>query len=206
MFSFEDVSYGPLRHVHAHIMPGITAIAGTSGSGKTTLFNLMTKLVRPDGGSVSFEGRSLATWDAVQLRRTVVTVPQESFIWPGSVRDNLYLTFRFHCLPLPAEAVLEEVLELVGLGKPLDAECVSFSGGERARLSLARSLVVGPSWVLWDEPTAALDGVAAQQLFTRVQRVFRERDRNLVFITHNPDLFAAASHRLLVEGGQVAQA
>ncbi len=203
MFRFEDVSYGPLRHVTFDIPPGITAVSGQSGSGKSTLLRLMSKLVEPTSGKISFLGKSLAEWDGVALRRQVLAIPQESFIWPGTIRDNLSVGYQFHNRPIPDDSSFCSVLTVVGLDKSLDTDCDTLSGGERARLSMARCLLVQRSWALWDEPTAALDADAAHSLFSRVRSELTGRDLSLVYVTHDTQLFASADTRFTVRDGIV---
>lgn len=203
MFEFADVSWGPLAHVDARIDCGLTAITGASGSGKSTLLRLMTKLVVPEGGTLSFRGRDVREWEAVALRRQVAMVAQETWIWPGTVAENLTEPFRLRGLDAPEMSLVLPALDLVGLDAAANTNAATLSGGEKARLALARSLVCEPAWALWDEPTAALDNAAALALFGRIRDYARGGNLSLVFVTHDPALVAFADHHLVVRGGSV---
>lgn len=203
MFTLRQVSAGVLTSVTVRINPGVTALVGPSGCGKSTLFRILTKTLLPSSGNVEFSGTDLAAWDAVQLRRQVLMLPQESYTWPASVRENLEAGLRAQGRELPTAEQMQIALQVVGLDKALDADASQLSGGEKDRLAMGRSLLAQQAWALWDEPTAALDRAAAREVMERAIAYLRERDLNLVFITHDEALLELVDHQLQLATGQV---
>lgn len=116
---------------------------------------------------MEFAGTNLAAWDAVQLRRQVLMLPQELYTWPASVRENLEAVLRGQGRQLPTTEQMQTALKVVRLDKALNVDAAQLSGGEKDRLAMGRSLLAQQAWTLWDNPTAALDRAAARSDGTR---------------------------------------
>jgi putative ABC transport system ATP-binding protein len=205
-FELRDVVAGPveqpiLRDVTVDLpAAGVTAIAGPSGAGKSSLLRLLNRLDDPISGEIRWQGRPLASWDPIDLRRQVGMVFQRPPLFPGTVRDNLLVA----CPALDAERCAE-VLDQVQLddGK-LDEQAATLSGGEAQRMCLARALLTEPVVVLADEPTAALDGTARRSI-EQLARRLAESGVALVWVTHDTDqLRRIADHVVALIGGRVA--
>jgi putative ABC transport system ATP-binding protein len=96
MFRFEQVTYKDIIDIREMtISPGLTALVGPSGSGKTTLLRLMNKLVTPTYGIIYYRGLDLSEIPAVEHRRKVMMLSQNPILFPGNIRDNLNIGFRF---------------------------------------------------------------------------------------------------------------
>ncbi|WP_158075172.1 ATP-binding cassette domain-containing protein [Streptomyces sp. CB02400] len=181
------------------------AVMGPSGAGKSTLAALLAGLERPDGGEVCLGGLSVTELDRTWLRRTVVLVPQESYVFAGTVRENLaYL----RADSAPDDQELERVITLFGLdtlvarlGGP-DAAIErpgALSEGERQLLVLARVYLSTASVVILDEATCHLDPLAE----ARAEQAFVARPGSLVVIAHRISSVLRAPRVLVVESGTV---
>jgi ABC-type multidrug transport system fused ATPase/permease subunit len=143
------------------VRPGeITALVAPSGAGKSTLLRACVRLVERAAGTITLDGKEIRELDARALRRRVGLVAQTPAMLPGSVADNL----RYGVDALDGPAV-----RLALAAADLDAafaerEARALSGGERARVALARALTRGPEILLLDEPTAALDHDSAERI------------------------------------------
>jgi ABC-type multidrug transport system fused ATPase/permease subunit len=157
-----------VRGVDLHVAPGrVTGLLGASGSGKSTLLRACVRLVDIDAGTIALDGEDVGVLDARVLRRRVGLVAQAPVMLPGTVADNL----RYGVEDL-SDAALHAALDDAGLPARF-AERVAddLSGGERARVALARALTRGPRLLLLDEPTAALDHSAAEHIGATLRRL-----------------------------------
>jgi ABC-type lipoprotein export system ATPase subunit len=201
-----------LRGVDLAVAPAETvALLGPSGCGKSTLLSLLAGLLRPSAGQVEVAGRDvgkLSERELLGLRRTAVGVLLQNagrnLLPYASAVDNL--TFAQRGTDRRGRARREralELLEAVGLpdaaGKPVHA----LSGGEQQRLSVAVSLVNGPSVVLADEPTSQLDAASATQV-VGLLRLARDRwGTAVVVVTHDPLVASAMDRTLTMRDGRV---
>jgi NitT/TauT family transport system ATP-binding protein len=158
-------------------------LVGPSGCGKSTLLNVVAGLEMPD------EGRVLT--DGVPIRgpgRDRMVMFQESALFPWlDVFDNVMFGLRLKPGLSGRERVevAEYYLRLVGLERFLHANIHELSGGMKQRVSLARALAPNPRVLLMDEPFAALDALTREQLYGDLQRIWEERRKTIIFVTHN---------------------
>lgn len=132
------------------------AIIGPSGSGKSTLLRLMQFLERPIAGRIVFDGQLIDGEPALDVRRRVTTVFQRPLLLDRSVRDNVAYGLKLRGRR-DGKAIVEELIERLGLSNLAAVSARSLSGGEIQRTALARALAAGPQVLLLDEPTANLD-------------------------------------------------
>lgn len=163
----------------------VTCIVGESGSGKTTLLKMLNHLISPDSGTIMIDGRPVTDWDPIELRRKVVMMAQTPVVFKGTIRDNLLVGLRFSEKTEADDERLHEMLDRVGLNKPLDADSSSLSGGEKQRLSLGRILLLDPPVLLLDEPSSALDEETTAFVMDRLTEHVRTRGKTLVVVTHS---------------------
>ena len=192
------------------IRPGATTVLiGPSGCGKSTLLRLMIHLIRPDAGSVRFEGTEFSAEAALVLRQRMGYVIQDGGLFPHlTARGNIALMARY--LGWSAgriEARLDELSALTRFpSEGLDRYPVQLSGGQRQRVSLMRALMLDPDVLLLDEPLAALDPMVRFDLQRDLKQIFQSLGKTVVLVTH--DLAEAGYFGdvlVLLRGGRVVQ-
>ncbi len=168
----------------------VTALVAPSGAGKSTLLRALVGLVATDAGAVTLDGEDVRGLDACALRRRVGLVAQSPAMLPGSVADNLR-----HGVDGLSEADLLAALEASSLPAAIaDRAARELSGGERARVALARALTREPELLLLDEPTAALDADSARRIGETL-RGLRERGLGICVATHDAAFVEAWADR-----------
>jgi lipoprotein-releasing system ATP-binding protein len=200
-----------LRGVEVTIERGESvAIVGPSGSGKSTVLNLLGTLDRPDQGQVLFEGQDLTTLDeralAVFRNRSIGFVFQSHHLLPHcTVWENVLIpTLAEHrSAPPAAMERARHLLKRVGLADRLSHRPGQLSGGERQRAAVVRALVNEPSVLLADEPTGALDRVAAAELGKLLVELNLEEKITLVVVTHALDLARSMGRVLELRDGRL---
>ncbi|WP_336633151.1 MULTISPECIES: amino acid ABC transporter ATP-binding/permease protein [unclassified Microbacterium] len=200
-FGYDPRSPAPvLDDFSLHVRPGeVVALTGPSGAGKTTAAQLALRMWDPDAGSIRIDGADIRALTDDELRSGVSTVPQSSPLLRGTILSNILVGD-----PLATEAAVVDAASSVGLLDPatglpagLDTPVGEYgaglSGGQRARVALARALLVDPRILILDEPTASLDPDADAVVMEFLRR---RRDCATLVIAHRPETIAAA-HRVV---------
>jgi predicted ABC-type transport system involved in lysophospholipase L1 biosynthesis ATPase subunit len=205
------------KHAQVEALRGISieveggervGLLGKSGSGKSTLLNLLGGLDRPSSGGLRVGGRDLdqlSGREMARFRSTTVGIIFQSFnlIASRSAVENVELPMVFAGRPQrDRRAAARGVLEAVGLGARLNHRPDQLSGGESQRVAVARALVNRPRVVLADEPTGNLDSQTARQVMDLILDHVREHDATFVLVTHDEELAASCTDRVvrLVDG------
>lgn len=177
-------------------------VLGRSGSGKSVLLRQLNGLDKPDAGSILFHGEEttgLAERDFAPLRRRVAMLFQSSALFDSlTVFENVAFPLREHTA-LDETAVRERVIEelaRVGLHDIEGLLPASLSGGMRKRVALARSLVIVPEVVLYDEPTTGLDPMTSATIGQLIRTVQRELEVSSVVVTHDIPLARLVGDRV----------
>jgi ABC-type lipoprotein export system ATPase subunit len=217
--SYHSVVGGPpvtvLQGINLEIQAGESAaIVGPSGCGKSTLLNIIGTLDRPSSGQVLLEERDLAKLDQAHLaatrNRQIGFIFQAHHLLPQcTVLENVLVpTLARGENPGRATAPdrARRLLDRVGLGQRLDHRPGQLSGGERQRVAVVRALINQPRLLLADEPTGALDRVAAGELSRLLGELNREEKVTLLLVTHAEDLAQQMGRRFQLLDGQLRAA
>ena len=186
-----------------------TALIGPSGCGKSTLLRLMNGLLRPDQGTVVFDGQALSSERMLTVRQRIGYVIQDGGLFPHlSAAENVALMARHGgWTRTRIEARLAELAELVQLNIALlQRYPAQLSGGQRQRVALMRALMLNPELLLLDEPLGALDPIIRYDLQGELRDIFRRLARTVVIVTH--DLAEAGwfgDRVVLLNDGGIAQ-
>jgi putative ABC transport system ATP-binding protein len=206
--------------VEAHVLRGATlelargettSLIGVSGSGKTTLLSLLAGLMRPESGSVFFDGRALHDLDdaaraRLRARRIGVVLQSGNLIPFLTASENVELAIELGGGGKRPRARARALLDEVGLADRADHEPRRMSGGEAQRVSVAMALANDPDLLLADEVTGQLDSSNAGLVMEVIFGAWRERGLTVLFVTHNGELAARAQRRLRLHDGQVLAA
>ena len=198
-----------LSDVNVHIRPGeILAVVGENGAGKTTLAHILAGLRSPTAGHVTIDGIDTATISSEARRRACTVVFQHPARYPTTLRENLVLDSTD-----AANAHIAEILTQVGLSTeqyPLNTFLgpefggVDFSGGEWQRVAIARSLIKeGGEFVIFDEPTAALDPLAELEIFQ--QFVELVDGKTALLIAHRLGPTRLADRVVVLDSGHIVE-
>ncbi|WP_369195595.1 ABC transporter ATP-binding protein [Streptomyces djakartensis] len=188
----------------------ILAVTGASGSGKSTLLHCLAGIVRPDEGSVTYDGQRLEDLPErrlSELRRTEFGVVFQfgQLIPELTALDNVALPLLLAGTGRArARALAAEWLERFGVRGLDESRPGELSGGQAQRVALARALVTGPRVVFADEPTGALDSLSAEQVMTALVRTARESGTAVLLITHDAQVAAYADREVQLRDGAVA--
>jgi putative ABC transport system ATP-binding protein len=196
-----------LRDIDLSVPDGdYLSIMGPSGSGKSTLLNIIGGLDRPTSGSYLFDGREVAGLSDDELsllrQKKIGFVFQAYHLVPRlTAAGNVELPMVFAGVDRAERARrAARALEVVGLAGRAEHTAEQLSGGERQRVAIARSVVMGPSVLLADEPTGNLDTAAGGEVMKLLEKMNGE-GLTLLLVTHDPGLGRRARHRLrLVDG------
>lgn len=193
-----------LRGIDLAVTPGeIVAVIGANGAGKSTLLKAMSGLIAPDEGVVMLGGQPLAELDARALGREIAYLPQERAVhWPLTVRrlvalGRLPFRSRVAAPSLEDRDAIEEAMAAMDVTAFADRAVTELSGGERARVLLARALAQRPRFLVADEPTTGLDPAHGLTLFAQFVRMAAE-GRAVVVALHDLSLAARYCDRALL--------
>lgn len=183
------------------------AIMGSSGSGKSTLLGLLAGLDTPSSGDVRIAGESISYLPEDKLAqvrgRKIGFVFQSYQLIPTlTALENVLLPFELND-GADGLARAKSLLESVGLTKRLDHYPVQLSGGEQQRVAIARAFMLKPPVVLADEPTGNLDSANGSHVLDLLLEMNRSSGTTLVMVTHDPQIAALASRRIVLKDGVV---
>ena len=185
------------------------AIVGPSGSGKSTIINLIPRLYDVQSGSVRFDDVDVRKLDLDLLRKNVGVVSQETYLFNGSIRENLQ-----YANPEATEADMIEACKKAniydfiqaqeqGLDTLVGNRGLKLSGGEKQRISIARVLLKNPALLVFDEATSALDSISESKIQEAIDPIIKERTS--ILIAHRLSTILAADEIFVLKDGQIAE-
>jgi len=210
IYNMGDVEVPALKDINIEINKGdFVAIIGASGSGKSTMMNLIGCLDIPTKGKVYLNGNDISSLnesDLASLRgKTIGFIFQQYNLMPAmSAFENVMLPLEFlEYNDKDAKSKTEEILNIVGLSDKVNNRPSQLSGGQQQRVSIARSLVAGPDIILADEPTGALDSVTGKEVLGMLSRLWKEKGKTIVMVTHDLNLAKYAHTIIELKDGRV---
>lgn len=190
-------------------------VMGKSGSGKSVMIKCLIGLEEPDSGSISIMGQAIKTLSREQLdelRTEIGFLFQGSALYDSmSVRENLEFPLRRHTKKFgvikDTTPLVMEALQNVGLAHAIDLMPNELSGGMKRRVALARTLILQPKIILYDEPTTGLDPITAKEIILLMKNIQQQYKTSSIIITHDVDCARVISNRmiLLVDGTNYAE-
>ncbi len=199
-----------LREVSFHILPGQrAALVGPTGAGKTTIANLVARFYEASAGAVRIDGVDVRSVKQQSLRRQVGIVPQDSFLFAGTIAENI----RFGC-PEATDARVEEAARMANAHEFITAlpdgyatrvleNAANLSVGQRQLICIARAVLVNPRILILDEATANIDTVSEALIQQALGRLLE--GRTAVIIAHRLSTIQNADVIFVVEGGRIVE-
>lgn len=183
------------------------AIVGTSGSGKSTLLHLLGGLDVPTSGSVIMDMKQLEQLSDDELtifrRRKIGFIFQQFNLIPMlNVWENIILPLKLDNKRVD-QRYIQEIIEILGLGKKCDSLPRQLSGGQQQRVSIARAMAIKPSVILADEPTGNLDSKTSQDVLGILKVTSERYCQTIVMITHNEEIAQMADRIVRIEDGKI---
>ena len=199
-----------LKNVSFHARPGETiALVGATGAGKSTLVNLLTRFYEHTSGEILIDGRSIREYNLRALREAIGVVTQESFLFNGSIRENLLVG-----KPDASDAELWHAVDAAnargfierlpaGLESIVGERGVKLSVGEKQRLSIARALLKDPPILILDEATASVDTATERLIQEALERLMFHRTS--IVIAHRLSTIVHADQILVLDHGGIIE-
>ncbi len=199
-----------LKDVCFELKPGHSvAIVGPSGSGKSTMINLIPRLYDVSGGVVYFDNVDVRRLDLAWLRSNVGIVTQDTYLFNGTIRENL-----LYAKPEATEAELIDACRKANIYDFIETQRQGFdtmvgnrglklSGGEKQRISIARILLKNPSLMIFDEATSALDSISEQKIQDAIDPLIESRTS--ILIAHRLSTILAADEILVLKNGKIVE-
>ncbi|MDI9395349.1 MAG: ABC transporter ATP-binding protein [Euryarchaeota archaeon] len=211
-YQMGEIQVNALKEVNAEFEKGeFTAIIGPSGSGKSTMMNLVGCLDIPSKGEIFLKSENIARLDESDLARlrgkTIGFIFQQYNLIPGmTALENVLLPLEIQEVNDDiAEKRAKELLTLVGLSDKMKNKPTQLSGGQQQRVSIARALACDPEVILADEPTGALDSVTGKEVMTMLYRLWKEKGKTVIMVTHNMHLAQYAQRYIELKDGEVVR-
>ena len=195
-----------LRDINLVINKGENlAILGQSGTGKSVLIKCIVGLVEIDDGKLFIYGKNISDLkdkELIETQKKVGFLFQSGALYDSmTVRENLEFPLRKQLRSIPKdklELMVQDALHDVGLDEAIDKTPSELSGGMRKRLGLARTLILKPEIMLYDEPTTGLDPITSKEISNLILEVQKKYNTTSVIITHDIECTRLTSNRIIV--------
>ncbi len=185
------------------------AVVGSSGSGKSTLMNVIIGFLTPEKGCVKIDGVPLTELNLTEYRHHISVVPQNSILFPGSIRENItYGMDKYSEEELARVIEAANLTDLIaelpeGINTNVGEHGGKLSGGQKQRVTIARALIRNPSLLILDEATSALDNVSEYHVQQAISRAVK--GRTTFIVAHRLSTIRDADRIVVMEGGRIAE-
>lgn len=181
------------------------AVLGKSGSGKSVLIKCIVGLLQPDRGTIEVLGENISAFTPEEMDHLRVKLGflfQSNALYDSmTVRENLEFSMRRHWIKLSPDESNDriiEALENVGLPQTADMMPAELSGGMRKRIALARTLILNPEIMLYDEPTTGLDPITGREISDLIIKVGEKYNTSSIIISHDMNCIRATADRIVM--------
>ncbi|MFI4955811.1 MAG: ABC transporter ATP-binding protein [Gammaproteobacteria bacterium] len=196
-----DVDYGEMLY-----------IVGQSGSGKTTLLSIISGILRPNEGEITVEGKNIWHLNDNELSefrsKTIGFVFQDFHLFNTlTSKENVAVPLILQKKPMDIALLeAEKRLEIVGLKHRMDLMPNRLSIGEQQRVAIARAIITEPDLLIFDEPTASLDGETGKRIISFIKEQILTPKRAIIIVTHDNRIYNFATRIIKVEDGRIVDA
>ena len=199
-----------LKNINLHIPAGTSlAIVGPTGSGKSTLVSLIPRIYDAPQGTLLLDGREISEFSLETLRRNIGFVPQETFLFSTSIRENIAFG-----VENASEADVERAAEAASLAQDIEGfpqkyatvvgeRGLTLSGGQKQRTAIARATIRNPRILILDDALASVDTYTEERILTRLREIMR--GRTTIFISHRVSTVRAADRIAVLYGGSIVE-
>jgi ATP-binding cassette subfamily B protein len=212
VFKHDSAKNDAVHHISFQVKTGETiAFVGPSGAGKTSLVKLLVGLYRPNKGNIKLNGIDANEIDLNNFRNNIGFVTQDTQLFSGSIKENMLFV-----KPDATDAEIELALKQASCQKLLERaekgietligeNGIKVSGGEKQRLSIARSLLRKPSLLVFDEATSALDSLTEEEISATIREISKSSQHITVMIAHRLSTIMHADKIYVLEKGEIIE-
>lgn len=206
-FYYKDSKYASIDEFNLNIKAGDrVGIIGQTGAGKSTFLRMLTGLESPTKGSIYLDGHEISTMHPVELRQNIGVMPQEPFLFSGTLKENIELSnpiSKEKMMQLIKITGLEELVKKSGQGDGLQVgeRGSNLSVGQRHLVALARAILNNPPILVLDEPTTGLDVGLEKSLVNHVNKI--SQDKTLIVITHRFAALEMVDRVVVLNNGKI---
>ncbi len=210
-FQYPKSSHPVLHNISVKIAAGTTlAIVGHTGSGKSTLINLIPRLFDPPPGTLFFDGKDVRQWPLAELRRNIGYVPQETFLFSDTIRQNI----AFGCNETVEDARTDwaaRVSQMAGdigtfshkMETYVGERGITLSGGQKQRVAISRAVATLPKILIFDDSLSSVDTYTEERILEELANVMK--DRTTILVSHRISTVKNAQQIVVLKEGSIAE-
>lgn len=209
-FTYEDTNIQALKDISFEVKKGETlAILGKTGSGKSTILSLICRLYDVEKGSITMDGKKLATLNLHDLRNSIGIVPQDAFLFSDSIKNNI----KFGKEDATDEEVIEAAKQAIvhdniihfknKYDTVLGERGITLSGGQKQRVSIARAIIKDPEILLFDDCLSAVDTETEEQILNNLFSICK--NKTTLIVSHRVSSAKNADKIIILEEGEIIQ-